>query len=281
VLAGCSHDKPALVLSPDAGAAPGYKPNTQITLADGAVVTLPDGAPVTTPEVKGATPGAAASTTSTSAGYVQTGGPVSFNAPADPPALAFPKLGTYSFRETITPDDGGASSTEAVDFALTSPDQHVQVRWQQADASDSYIETHADGGLWLTASTLTGADACDWSPRSPELPKAVIAKVGASVTAESTCTTKLNGEDAEFKLKATVKSIDYEDLIIGGTTYRCIKVARDRELTQGATKLISTTHEWYAFDLGIRVKLLDHTVSRNDQEERSQSRDLVLTARPA
>jgi len=251
-----------------------------VTLSDGAVVTLPNGAPVTTPKVKDAKPGLPSATTSTTGGYVQTGGPISLTAPKDPPALAFPVLGKYSFRETITPDDGGAPSTSDLEFTLSSPDAHEQVRWQEASASDSYIESHSDGGLWLTQSTLTGADACDWKPRSPELPKAVIDKIGASVTTDSACTTKLNGEDAEFSLHATVKSIDYEDLVIGGTTYKCIKVSRDRVLTQGSTKLTSTTHEWYAFDLGIRVKVLDHTVSRNDKEERAQSRDLVLTARP-
>jgi hypothetical protein len=251
-----------------------------VTLSDGADVTLPDGAPVTTPDVKGAQPGSAAPTTSTTAGYVQTGGPVTFTAPDNPPALAFPKLGVYRFSETITPDDGGASSSSTIDFTLSSPDQHEQVRWQAANASDSYVESHSDEGLWLTESTLTGGDACAWKPRSPELPKSVIDKVGKSVTVESTCTTKVNGEDAEFTLRSTVKSIDYEDLVIGGKSYRCIKVARDRVLKQGSTEIISTTHDWYAFDLGIRVKAVDHTVSRSEDEERSQSRELSLVSMP-
>ena len=279
-LVACSHSKAKVVLSPDAGAAPGYAGGTRVTLSDGADVTLPDGSPVTTPKVKGAATGAPVGSTTTTQGYVRTGGPVDFTAPKEPPALAFPALGAYTFREVITPDDGGAATTDSITFTLTSPDQHEQVRWQRPDASDSYIESHSDGGLWLTQSTITGTDVCNWSPRSPELPKSVIAKVGTSVTTESTCRTKVNGEDSEFTLKSTVKSIDYEDLVIGDKPYRCIKVARDRILTQGEDKTISTTHEWYAFDLGIRVKVLDHTVTRNGDEERSQSRDLSLTAKP-
>ncbi|MEY2425977.1 MAG: hypothetical protein QOI61_1549 [Actinomycetota bacterium] len=293
----CTHDSPTPLLSPNAGAAPGYQGGTRVTLSDGAVVTLPNGAPVTTPIVKGANgkpittakgyiPARSIVGATTTTAYVMSTGEVTLKAPKDPPALAFPKLGVYGFRETINPDDGGTSTTRDLYFQLASPDQHEQVRWQESDAqgaptvSNSYIETHSSGGLWLTTSTLNRSDNCDWSPKSPELPKSVIAKVGTAVTADSTCTTKLNGQDTEFTLHAQVKSLAYEDLLIGNTTYRCIKVVRDRVLKQGATELITTAHEWYAFDLGIRVKVLDHTVTRTDEGERSQTRDLGLTSKP-
>jgi hypothetical protein len=298
-VACAGHAGPPFVTSPDAGSAPGYQSGSRVTLSDGAVVTLPNGTPVTTPIVKdangkpittakgyGPTTPTFAEGQPTTTQYVEPTGAISFKAPKEPPKLAFPKLGTYGFRETIIPDDGGAKSTRDVFFRLASPDQHSEVRWQESNAkggatvSDFYVETHAEDGLWLTSSTLNESDNCDWSPRAPELPKSVVSKVGNEVNVESKCTTKLNGEDAEFTLRTHVRSIDYEDLIIGGATYHCIKIVRDRVLKQGSTELISTAHEWYAFDLGIRVKVLDHTVSKGDEEQRSQSRDLVLTSKP-
>ena len=294
----CSHPAAKPVLSPDAGSAPGYQGGTRVTLSDGAVVTRPNGTPVTTPVVKDANgkpittakgyqPSPPATTNGpTTTQYVRSTGPVTFTPPKEQPTLVKPKLGVYSFDEKITPDDGGRSSSRSVHFKLSSPDAHAQFRWQESDASgaptvsNSYVETHSDDGLWLTKSTLNISDDCDWKPKSPELPKSVISKIGHAVTADSTCTSKLNGQDAEFTLKATVKSILYEDMYVGTATYRCIKVARNRVLTQGSTRITTTAHEWYAFDLGIRIKVLDHTITENDEGERSQSRDLTLTAKP-
>lgn len=284
VLSACSNDAstPPTVFSADAGTAPGYVGGVPVTFADGTNVTTPGGSVVTTPELPGGKgTGIVVSTTA-----VTTVGSTSVTSPATPPILVVPKLGVYGFRESTTPDDGGLPKTRDLFFTLTSPDQNVQIRWQESDAagtpavSNSFVETHGADGLALTRSTLNGSDACDWLPKAVELPKSIVAKVGATAKSDSECSVEVNGEAQELKLHSEVKSLGFEDITVAGVSYRCIKIERNRILKQGKTTVTTAAREWYAFDLGIRIRVSDHTLTETDSAVQAQSRELLLTATP-
>lgn len=142
--------------------------------------------------------------------------------------------------------------------------------------SNSFIESHDDEGLYLIHSSLQGDDQCDWSPKAAELPRALIAKVGAKVETESSCTIPINGEDEKVTLKSAVKSLAYEDLTIGETTYRCIKIERNRALKLGKSTITTAAREWYSFDLGIRIKVSDHTLTETEGSAQAESRELLF-----
>lgn len=277
--AACSSgsDAPTLALSSDAGSTPGYQSGVPVTFADGTNVTTPDGSVVTTPVVKGAKPSAA-----TTSSTVETTSATSVTAPKAPPALAVPQLGIYGFSEIKTPDDGGSSKARDVYFRLTSPDQHVQIRWQETDgsgaptASSWYIESYDDNGLFATRSTLDGTEFCDFNPKAAVLPKSLIAKVGVKVETESSCEFPINDETQKLTLKSSVKSLAYEDLVIGDKSYRTIKIERNRVLKQGKTTITTAAREWYAFDLGIRIKVSDHTLTETDGTAQAESRELLF-----
>ncbi|MEY2468997.1 MAG: hypothetical protein QOF21_1695 [Actinomycetota bacterium] len=199
--------------------------------------------------------------------------------------LAFPKQGVYGFRETKTPDDGGTPKTRDLFYRLASPDQNTRIRWQEADAggtpssSEYYEETHLTDGLWLIGSTITTEDnRCNWSPKSAELPQSIVDKIGQKVTTDSSCTAVINGKSAEFDLHTEVTSLRLEDLLIGGKKYTSIVVERNRVLTVGDARQTNTAHDWYVFELGIRVKTSDHLVATNGTETRGEVRDLVISS---
>ena len=302
-LAACKGDAKttSFVFSPDAGAVPGYLGGTPVTLTDGTPVTLKNGSPVTTPVLKDkngnpitTVKGNAAGSSTTVAGGGGGGGPstTSFVQPTGTTVvsskpneytLVFPKQGVYGFHEHVASDDGANPKDSDVFYNLTSPDQHVQIKWQKWTADNTaaeaeyYTESHDSDGLWLVESALVGGGKCGWSPKSAELPKSIVDKIGTKASTDSACTATLNGKDTSFNVHTDVQSIDIEQLLIGGKAYDCIKIERNRVLTSGSTKFTTTAHDWYAFDLGMRVKVSDHTTIETPQGTSAAVRDLTLT----
>ncbi len=220
-------------------------------------------------------------------GFVQPTGTTVVTSKPNVYKLAKPKTGVYGFRQVITPDDGSPKETSDIFFNLTSPDANKLIRWQQSDASGAptvssfYEESHDSNGLFLTMSTIDTPDnKCNWSPKSAELPQSVIDKIGEEVTTESECTVILNGEEEGFVLKTEIISKSIEQLSIGGKVYDCIKVERNRVLQTNGAKETSTAHDWYAFELGIRIKTSDHVTRETTQGITAGTRDLTLSSIP-
>ena len=277
-------------LSPDAGSAAGYRPGTPITLRDGTPVTRPGGAPVTTPKIDrrggGNTESATEVTRSISSptsrggstNTLATTGTTSLAASPGSYHLTLPVSGTYTYAETVTPDDGGSPRTRDVRFFLDVQSQRT-LKWQEVKAdgspasSDYYAERFTSGDLTLLVSA-PGGKPCIWDPFAVSVLQSTID--GGTKTTSSTCNPAGKKFDNPPKLVSTVGFRRIRTVVIAGKSYKCVDVSRHRVLTVAGVKSTSDAVDTYAFDLGVRVATSDHTTTTKANSTSAATRDLAL-----
>ncbi len=287
-LGACKGDRKLTTynLSHDAGYAAGYEGGTPITLADGTFVTLPDGTKVTTPKLSDTNGSDDETTTTIDVGsggatvptyLVTTGTTTRQPSPSD--ALAFPTPGVYQFHDAVTPDDGSPGVDHDTYFQLSATAERT-IRVEETDqdgatkSKGAYEERHDDDGLWLVGSALTGG-VCRWSPKSASLPRRVVE--GGSVTTAATC----EANDVTLRLETKVSFKVIRDVTIAGRSFRALDVTRHRVLTDGTSTITSDAVDTYAFALGMRVALSEHTSNETDTGITGFTRNLVLQSLPS